>query len=34
LVKPTWRLYTMTSASSALLRRYPLPYRVPSSELY
>jgi hypothetical protein len=34
LVEPTWRLYTMTSASSSLLRRYPLPYSVPSSELY
>jgi hypothetical protein len=34
LVEPGWRLYTMTSASAALLRRYPLPLEPPASELY
>jgi hypothetical protein len=34
LVEPSWRLYTMTSASARVLRSHPLPYVVPLSELH
>jgi hypothetical protein len=33
-IGPSWRLYTMSTASGSLLRHHPLPITIPSSEFY